>query len=53
MIIHKVIENTQDETIKKHAQDKLKFTPLTEQERSMYQGILNYKNIHNLSLNFF
>ncbi|MCB5235847.1 vitamin B12-dependent ribonucleotide reductase [Niallia circulans] len=44
-ILRFLIENTQDETIKKHAQDKLKFTPLTEQERSMYQGILNYKNI--------
>ena len=44
-ILRFLIENTQDETIKKYAQDKLKFTPLTEQERSMYQGILNYKNI--------
>lgn len=44
-ILRFLIENTQDETIKKHAQDKLKFTPFTEQERSMYQGILNYKNI--------
>jgi len=44
-ILRFLIENTQDETIKKYAHDKLKFTPLTEQERSMYQGILNYKNI--------
>lgn len=44
-ILRFLIESTQDETIKKYAQDKLKFTPLTEQERSMYQGILNYKDI--------
>lgn len=44
-ILRFLIENTQDETIKKHAKDKLKFTPLTLQEESMYQGIVNYKNI--------
>ena len=40
-----LIENTNDETIKKYAQEKLKFTPLTEQEKAMYQGIVNYKQI--------
>ncbi|KHF31129.1 ribonucleotide-diphosphate reductase subunit alpha [Anoxybacillus sp. BCO1] len=30
---------------KKQRKEKLKFTPLTEQERAMYQGIVNYKNI--------
>ena len=44
-ILRYLVENTNDETIKKHALDKLKFTPLTEQERTMYQGIVNYKQI--------
>lgn len=44
-ILRFLIENTNDETIKKLAKDKLKFTPLTEQEKSMYQGIVNYKTI--------
>jgi ribonucleoside-diphosphate reductase alpha chain len=44
-ILRFLIENTQDETIKKLAKDKLKFTPLTERERAMYQGIVNYKNM--------
>ncbi|NWQ39996.1 vitamin B12-dependent ribonucleotide reductase [Bacillus sp. EB106-08-02-XG196] len=44
-ILRFLIENTNDETIKKHAKDKLKFTPLTAQEKAMYQGIVNYKHI--------
>jgi ribonucleoside-diphosphate reductase alpha chain len=44
-ILRFLIENTNDETIKKHAKDKLKFTPLTLRETAMYQGIVNYKNI--------
>ena len=44
-ILRFLIENTQDETIKKLAKDKLKFTPLTAQEKAMYQGIINYKDI--------
>ncbi|USK90751.1 vitamin B12-dependent ribonucleotide reductase [Rossellomorea marisflavi] len=44
-ILRYLLENTEDETIKKAAQDKLKFTPLTEQEEAMYQGILNYRHI--------
>ncbi|WP_026572534.1 vitamin B12-dependent ribonucleotide reductase [Bacillus sp. UNC438CL73TsuS30] len=44
-ILRFLIENTNDETIKKHAKDKLKFMPLTLQETAMYQGIVNYKNI--------
>ncbi|MEC1523003.1 vitamin B12-dependent ribonucleotide reductase [Neobacillus niacini] len=44
-ILRFLIENTNDETIKKHAKDKLKLTPLTAQERAMYQGIVNYKHI--------
>ncbi|ANU11157.1 ribonucleotide-diphosphate reductase subunit alpha [Planococcus antarcticus DSM 14505] len=44
-ILRYLIENTEDETIKKLAYDKLKFKPLTEQEDAMYQGILNYRTI--------
>ncbi|WP_026558819.1 vitamin B12-dependent ribonucleotide reductase [Bacillus sp. J37] len=44
-ILRFLIENTNDEAIKKYAQDKLKFTPLTQQEIDMYQGIINYKQI--------
>lgn len=44
-ILRFLIETTSDETIKKHARDKLKFTPLTESEKAMYQGVVNYKNI--------
>ncbi|MCM3611243.1 vitamin B12-dependent ribonucleotide reductase [Planococcus sp. MERTA32b] len=44
-ILRYLIENTEDETIKKLAKDKLKFKPLTEQEEAMYQGVLNYRSI--------
>src|SRR5690606_28782424 len=44
-ILRYLIENTEDETIKKLAKDKLKFKPLTEQEEAMYQGVLNYRHI--------
>ncbi|WP_315905855.1 vitamin B12-dependent ribonucleotide reductase [Priestia koreensis] len=44
-ILRFLIENTNDPQIKKAAEDKLKFTPLTEQEIAMYQGIVNYKQI--------
>ncbi len=47
-ILRYLVENTKDEKIKKHALDKLKFTPLTEQETAMYQGIVNYKHIPGL-----
>jgi ribonucleoside-diphosphate reductase alpha chain len=47
-ILRFLIETTNDETIKKLAKDKLKFTPLTTQETAMYQGILNYKSIPGL-----
>ena len=47
-ILRFLIENTKDEKIKKLAKDKLKFTPLTEQEKAMYQGIINYKHIPGL-----
>ncbi|MGM9926226.1 MAG: vitamin B12-dependent ribonucleotide reductase [Bacillus sp. (in: firmicutes)] len=44
-ILRFLIENTKDEHIKKFANEKLKFTPLTEQEKAMYQGIANYSQI--------
>ncbi len=44
-ILRFLMENTKDEQIKKLAEDKLKFTPLSESERSMYQSILNYRSI--------
>lgn len=44
-ILRFLINTTQDEGIKQQAQAKLKFTPLSDTERDMYQGIVNYKNI--------
>lgn len=44
-ILRYLIENTEDELIKKLANEKLKFKPLTAQEEAMYQGILNYRTI--------
>ncbi|MFC4617969.1 vitamin B12-dependent ribonucleotide reductase [Camelliibacillus cellulosilyticus] len=44
-ILRFLIENTQDEQIKQLAKDKLKFTPLTETEVALYQGVVNYKAI--------
>lgn len=44
-ILRFLIQNTEDEIIKRQAEAKLKFTPLSESERDMYQGIVNFKNI--------
>ncbi|WP_397539269.1 vitamin B12-dependent ribonucleotide reductase [Rummeliibacillus pycnus] len=44
-ILRFLIENTADEEIKRLAKEKLQFKPLTEQEKAMYQGIINYKSI--------
>lgn len=44
-ILRFLMQVSEDEEIRKHASDKLKFTPLTKQEEAMYQGILNYKTI--------
>ncbi|MGR9049394.1 vitamin B12-dependent ribonucleotide reductase [Halobacillus faecis] len=44
-ILRFLIENTEDETIKQLAKDKLKFTPLTETEKDLYQSVVNYKHI--------
>ncbi len=47
-ILRFLLETTNDEAIKRYAKEKLKFTPLTEQEKAMYQGILNYRSIPGL-----
>jgi len=47
-ILRYLIENTEDEQIKIAAQEKLKFTPLTETEKDLYQGILNYQDMPGL-----
>jgi len=47
-ILRYLIENTADEQIKQLAEEKLKFTPLTETEVDMYQGIINYKRMPGL-----
>ncbi len=47
-ILRFLIENSEDEQIKYLAKEKLKFTPLTETERDMYQGIVNYKTMPGL-----
>ncbi len=44
-ILRFLMEVSKDEVIRRHASEKLKFTPLTMQEEAMYQGIVNYKNI--------
>lgn len=44
-ILRYLIENTNDESIKKAAEEKLKFTPLTDQEITMYQSVTNFKHI--------
>lgn len=44
-ILRYLIENTEDEQIKRLAQEKLKFTPLTETEVDLYQGIVNYNTM--------
>jgi ribonucleoside-diphosphate reductase alpha chain len=44
-ILRFLLETTNEELIKKLAKEKLKFTPLTNQERAMYEGIVNFKNI--------
>ncbi|MFC2948193.1 vitamin B12-dependent ribonucleotide reductase [Virgibacillus sediminis] len=44
-ILRYLIENTEDEHIKKLAREKLNFTPFTETELDLYQGIVNYRNM--------
>lgn len=44
-ILRYLIENTNNETIRELAESKLKFTPLSEVETIIYQGVVNYKNV--------
>lgn len=44
-ILRFLLENINDDQIKKLVKDKLKFTPLTELEKSLYQGIVNFKQV--------
>jgi ribonucleoside-diphosphate reductase alpha chain len=44
-ILRFLIENTEDEQIKQLAKEKLKFTPLTDTEADLYQGVVNYRNM--------
>ncbi|WP_100404774.1 vitamin B12-dependent ribonucleotide reductase [Bacillus solitudinis] len=47
-ILRYLLENIEDEQIHKLVKDKLKFTPLSAIEQSMYQGIANYRSIPGL-----
>ncbi|UJL44828.1 response regulator SirA [Virgibacillus sp. NKC19-16] len=47
-ILRYLIENTADEQIKQLAQEKLNFTPFTETEMDLYQGIVNYRSMPGL-----
>ena len=47
-ILRFLIENNEDEEIRQLAKEKLNFTPLTETEKDLYQGIVNYKNMPGL-----
>ncbi|WP_373892751.1 vitamin B12-dependent ribonucleotide reductase [Virgibacillus natechei] len=47
-ILRYLIENTADEQIKQLAQEKLNFTPFTETEMDLYQGIVNYRTMPGL-----
>lgn len=43
-ILRYLIETSNDDLIRGLAKDKLKFTPFTETEIDLYQGIVNYKH---------
>lgn len=47
-ILRYLIENTEDEQIRQLAQEKLNFTPFTETEIDLYQGIVNYRSMPGL-----
>lgn len=47
-ILRYIIENTNDEQIKRLAHEKLKFTSFNSREIDMYEGILRYKNMPGL-----
>ncbi|UOE95901.1 vitamin B12-dependent ribonucleotide reductase [Alkalihalobacillus sp. LMS39] len=44
-ILRFLLENTKDAQIKQLVKEKLKFTPLSEVETAMYQGIVNFKKV--------
>ena len=44
-ILQFLLENSNDTQIKQLVKEKLKFMPLTEVEKAMYQGILNYQTL--------
>src|SRR5690625_3229759 len=44
-ILRFLIENTEDEQIKRMAKEKLNFTPLTDTEADLYQSVVNYRNM--------
>src|SRR5690625_1124137 len=48
IILRYSIENTKNEQIKKRAKEKLTFTPLTDTQTDLYQGIMNYKTMPGL-----
>jgi ribonucleoside-diphosphate reductase alpha chain len=45
-ILQFIIETTKDEQIKKLAKEKIKFTPLTKDEKELYQVIMDNYDIH-------
>lgn len=45
-ILRYIIQESKDEQIKKLAKDKLKFTPLTEIEKELYQVVVDNYDIH-------
>lgn len=47
-ILRYIIENTNDEQIRTLAKEKLKFEPLTQTERDLYQSVINYKHMPGL-----
>lgn len=44
-ILRFLLENTKDVQIKQLVKEKLKFSPLSEVETAMYQGIVNFKKV--------
>ncbi|MCM3738754.1 vitamin B12-dependent ribonucleotide reductase [Oceanobacillus luteolus] len=47
-ILRYLIENTEDEQIKRLAKEKLNFKPLTETEIDLYTSVVNYKHFPGL-----
>src|SRR5699024_97429 len=44
-ILRNLIENSEDEEIKRLASEKVKFTPLTQTEKDLYQSVVNYQSM--------